>query len=118
MNSAPFRCFLAYLLNRSTNRFEPLTVPRWENDEELGRLLATFESCMPLRKPSYLDGEELAAKLHYLSEGLLGELATLVRRASIAAIRTGQEQITTKLLDSIRWVRPSDRHIEAGKAIK
>ena len=100
------------------NRFEPITVPRWENDEELGRLLTSFEHCTPLRQPSGLWREELAAKLHYLSEGLLGELATLLRRAAIAAIRTGRECITSTLLDGLGWVRPSERLSRASNDIK
>ena len=95
------------------NRFEPVAVPRWCHGEEYERLLAGFEMSTPLREPSYLADEPLASKLLVMSEGLIGELAELLRRAAAAAIRSGRERIDTSLLNSVSWVLPSQRYDNA-----
>jgi hypothetical protein len=41
------------------NRFEPLTLPLWQDDAEFASLLASFASTLPLRQPSKLDVPDL-----------------------------------------------------------
>ena len=94
------------------NRFEPLFLPRWDMDQEYLRLLASFERMLPLRQPSGLVATNLALKLLTLSEGTIGELAALLTRATVQAIRDGREQITSRLLDNVDWTPPSKRKRE------
>lgn len=96
-----------------SNRFEPMTLPRWEIGTEYLRLLASFERMLPLKKPSHLVEKSLALKLLSMSEGIIGELSALLTEATVKAIRNGTEQITAKLLDSIGWIQPSDRKWKA-----
>ena len=91
------------------NRFEPLPLPRWKLNEAFLRLLKSFELALPLRKPSNLASRELAPMLFDMSEGVLGELSEVLKRAGEKAIRSGDEQITRDLLKGLSWVPPSQR---------
>lgn len=92
-----------------SNRFEPAPLPRWNLDDDFMRLLASFERVIPLAQPSVLTERSLAIKIHSLSEGLLGEVSSLLRKAAEAAILDGSEKISKKLLDSVSFVPPSKR---------
>lgn len=100
-----------------SNRFEPFALPRWTLDLEFLKLLATFEELLPLKKPSGLATVEMAPKLLEMSEGIIGELATLLEKAAIYAIRTGGEQIDRRVLAAIDWVAPSQRRKAAEKLV-
>lgn len=91
------------------NRFEPLALPRWENNEEFLKLLASFEYMLPLKSPSHLTDDDIAMKLLVMSEGLIGELSEILVRASVYAIRKEMESINKTILDDIAWVSPSKR---------
>lgn len=91
------------------NRFEPALLPKWKWDEEYLRLLKSFEALLPLRKPSNLDREDIAIKILSMSEGIIGEMATILRKSAVAAIETKAECITKKLLDQIDYISPSSR---------
>ncbi len=92
-----------------SNRFEPQFLPKWKLDNEFGALLNTLERRMPLRQPSGLSGNEMARKIYYMSEGIIGEIHEVVKRAAVHAIRTKQEKITLETLEKIRWTQPSKR---------
>jgi type II secretory pathway predicted ATPase ExeA len=91
------------------NRFEPVVLPKWDNNDEYRRLLASFEFILPLKKPSNLVDDVLANKILSLSEGTIGEIATIIKKASIVAIQNESECITKKIIDTIDYIPPSDR---------
>ncbi|MDQ2817796.1 MAG: TniB family NTP-binding protein [Candidatus Eremiobacteraeota bacterium] len=91
------------------NRFDHAPLPRWKMDNEYRRLLKSFEKYLALRKPSNLTDQELPLKLLNMSEGTIGEIWAILTRASIKAIKTGEEQITSETLDAIEWLSPSKR---------
>ena len=91
------------------NRFEPFFLLRWELNDDFRKLLATFEQTLPLKSSSVLYGRDLSIRLHSMSEGLIGEVSTILSRAAVKAVETGAEQITPKILDSIKWVTPGER---------
>ena len=92
-----------------SNRFEPMIISKWDMDDEYLRLLGSFERMIPLKKPSGLIEDSLALKLLSMSEGTIGDLSRLLTKAAVYAVRNGSEKITEKVLDSVEWVRPSDR---------
>lgn len=92
-----------------SNRFEPITLPRWEMDHDFQRLLASFERMLSLKQPSGLAQHELASTLFAMSEGYIGELSRLLSDASALAIHSGAEQISSKLLQQLDWTPPSRR---------
>ncbi|HEY0003840.1 MAG TPA: TniB family NTP-binding protein [Pyrinomonadaceae bacterium] len=91
------------------NRFEPAELPRWQMGEEYLRLLSSFERILPLKKPSNLTDDEIANKLLAMSEGLIGELSTILITAAVKAVKSGEERIIVQLLNSIKWIPPSKR---------
>jgi hypothetical protein len=77
--------------------------------EDFQTLLASFERTLPLRPPSLLAQERLAAKLLSMSEGTIGELSRLLIAAASEAIRGGQERIDEATLRRLNWQPPSER---------
>jgi type II secretory pathway predicted ATPase ExeA len=94
------------------NRFGHAPLPRWNNDDDYLRLLATFERAIPLRAASNLIDGALADKIYAMSEGYIGEISGLLVAAAVEAIAVGRERIDKKVLDQTEWVAPSDRRKE------
>jgi Bacterial TniB protein len=103
----------AYLAIRSDaqleNRFEPCILPIWEEGPELMSLLASFAISFPLRRPSTLQGIEMARYVRARTEGTIGEIATLLTRAAIAAVESGEEAITPQTLALVAYASPTER---------
>ncbi len=93
------------------NRFEPEPLPKWQMDEEYLKLLMSFERMLPLKKPSNLIETSMATKILSLSEGIIGEMSMLLRRAAVTAIETGSECIDLKIINAIDWSIPSQRRL-------
>lgn len=99
------------------NRFEIAPLPRWQLDQDFLRLLVSFERMLPLRQASDLTELSIATRLHGMSEGLIGALATVLRKAAIVSIEQGVERIDHKMLDSIQWTPPSEARRAAEKLV-
>ncbi|RWA98215.1 TniB family NTP-binding protein [Mesorhizobium sp.] len=99
-------------LNATTemaSRFELLAVPRWQYDEAFLRLLDSLEGALPLARCSDLSDEKLARTIFQLSEGLIGEIVTIVTSAAIAAAQSGAERITKAGIDELNYIPVSKR---------
>lgn len=103
----------AYLAIRSDdqleNRFEPLLLPRWEYDEEYLKLIASYVSMLPLKKSSVMIQPEIAEFILEKSEGTIGEIITLLKKAAQTAIHTGEECITMNVLAKTNYLSPHER---------
>lgn len=93
-----------------SSRFEPIELPLWKNDVEFISLLNAFERSIALKKPSFLYSEELAAKIHRMTDGVIGDVARLLGKAARLAIDEGKERITADILDSVRHISPNKRN--------
>lgn len=91
------------------NRFEPFTLPLWKDDAEFASLLASITSTLPLRKPSILTAPEVTRFILDKCEGTIGEIITLLTKAAILAIESGEEMINKKILARIDYLSPSER---------
>lgn len=80
-------------------RFKYRELPLWKRDEFLTNFLDTLEKALPLRKRSYLSSPTLSADLIRLSGGVLQTIMQLVTHAAAHAVESGEDQITTKLLE-------------------
>jgi hypothetical protein len=96
------------------NRFDSEMLHKWDKGDDYYRLLASFETLLPLKKPSQLVDPSLAHRILSLSEGYIGEIAKVLRAASTLAITNKSEQITLPLLDKIKYVSPSN-HLKFEK---
>jgi hypothetical protein len=93
-----------------------LTLPKWQADDEGRTLLHLLESTLPLGYSSNIAADEaLAERIIKESEGILDWINKLLVKASMKAIRTGKEKIDMDLIDSLNWIKPSDR-IETARS--
>ena len=103
----------AYLAIRSDdqleNRFEPFILPLWQNDNEFSKLLKSVTMVLPLQKPSSLLDPEVRSIILSKSEGIIGEIMTLLTRAACEAIISGQEFIDRSTLEKTKYNSPSER---------
>jgi hypothetical protein len=92
-------------------RSEPATLPRWSVGKEYLRLPASFESLLPLERPSTLIEPMLAHKILSLAEGTLGEIVALPQRAALHAVesRIEHHDRRTAGLDECGYIPPSQR---------
>lgn len=103
----------AYLAIRSDeqleNRFEPFLLPIWKAGQEYESLLASIASVMPLKNSSNLNHPTISKYILEKSEGILGEIFTLIRSAAIMAIDSGSEVIDEAILKKIDYHSPTER---------
>lgn len=91
------------------NRFDTIRLQKWNLGEDFARLAISFEKTLPLKEPSYLHKKSILVKLHDMSEGSIGELAKILSKATVFAIKNSLEKIDMDVLDSIMYVKPSER---------
>lgn len=89
------------------SRFDVMSLPVWELNQNFQRLLAGFEKVFPLKNPSRLHQPELATALHAISEGNIGNLHRLLVECAKEAVKSGREQIDKTVVGSKAWVRPT-----------
>ena len=103
----------AYLAIRSDdqleNRFEPISLPLWDEGPDTLSLLASFASAFPLRRPSPIATDEAARYLLARSESTIVELARLLTEAAVAAVDSGEEAINQRTLTLAAYTGPSER---------
>lgn len=90
-----------------TNRFTPVTIPRWKLSKEYQRFLASYEQVTPLRNPSGLSKQQMAQAIWSRTDGTIGEAILLLKKAAEHAILRGLECIDIDVLDQCGFVRPS-----------
>lgn len=91
------------------NRFEPRVLPRWNNDNELKRLLLSFERMIPLKNESNLIENSISSKILSMSDGLIGEICKIIELSTIMAIELKTEKISKRILNEIDYVSPDVR---------
>lgn len=91
------------------NRFETMILERWKNNEAFLQLLVNYEALIPLENPSFLVENSMASRILSMSEGLIGEINTILTKAGELAIKSGINKIDHKILDNIDYVSPEDR---------
>ncbi|MGG5209228.1 TniB family NTP-binding protein [Chryseobacterium sp. MIQD13] len=91
------------------NRFDTMFLEQWKYNEAFHQLLVNYEALLPLRNPSFLTENSIASKIIAMSDGLIGEINTILIRCAELAIKSGVEKINHKILDSIDYVSPENR---------
>lgn len=89
------------------SRFDVVSLPVWQPNAEFQKLLNSLEKTLPLHKPSRLSEKSLAALLHTISGGNLGDLYRLLVHCATEAINGGTEQIDEKIIKKYTWLRPT-----------
>jgi len=88
----------ALMTEQLADRFSAAELSAWENDAAFEQLLLSFESILPLRKPSEFRDPKVHQRVLSLTEGVLGRICGLLETAAIEAIRSGEERICLSLL--------------------
>lgn len=91
------------------NRFDPLILPVWQEGKELNSLLESFVKLLPLEKYSALIEPKIVKLLLRKSEGVIGEIANMLKRAAKEAIVLGREEINLELLEGINYQSATER---------
>jgi Cdc6-like AAA superfamily ATPase len=86
------------------SRFPIRSLPVWKEDKIFKSLLYNFEFVLPLKNESKIYTGEIARKLYGLSEGVIGELAKILRSAAKHAIKTKVEQITIEVITACPYI--------------
>lgn len=84
------------------NRYPIIRLHPWKNDNDFRLLLHAFETQLPLQKASNLHNITLAKKIYDLSDGILGNVSTIVRESAIEALERGTERITLKIINELQ----------------
>lgn len=92
-----------------SNRFETGILHKWKFNKDFLRLLASFETIIPLQSPSLLYEKGLAMKIFTMTEGTIGEVSNLIKHAAVYAIKNNEEKITLDILNKLKWRSPSER---------
>lgn len=96
------------------SRFPLRTLPRWQDDKNFRKLLHNFEYVLPLKQESEIYKGEIASKLFGLSEGIIGELAKILRSATKHAIHSKEERITMEVIAKCPYlIRKGDGNVES-----
>ena len=111
----------AYLALRTDdqleNRFEPFVLSPWSHGPEFSALLTSFEQALQLEQSSDLGAPSLSAVILLKTDGIIGEVATLLARAAVHAIRTGVERIDRHIVDACGHESPSERRRSMERAL-
>lgn len=103
----------AYLAIRSDdqleNRFAPLILPLWRDGHEFRRLLASFQSVLPLQRPSNLQEDKVRSFILQKTEGTIGEVVAFLTKATETAILSGKEHIDYATLEQADYQSPMER---------
>lgn len=89
------------------SRFDVAELPFWQNDREFKRLVGSFEKILPLKKQSNLTEITTLNLIYSISGGNIGNVKRLLNECAIEAIKSGNEQITKKMIEGKSWIRPT-----------
>lgn len=90
------------------SRFDLMSLPKWELNEDFLRLLLSYVQLLPLKKKSDLTSKEIATILFEVSSGNFGDLNRLLMECAKEAILSGQEEITYEIVKKFKWLKPTE----------
>ena len=92
------------------SRFVPTKIKNWEFDDDYFSLLYAIELTLPLKKPSLIyEDTKLAKEILELSDGLIGDIVTIIYLLTKYAIENGDEKIKRGMLKKINYIPAWER---------
>lgn len=91
---------ILYTDKQFSSRFEVCELPIWTLDNDFKRMLASFESVLPLENTSNLMNSDIAQAIYYKTKGNLGNIHNLLIRCATEAIRNKTEVIDIKTIQA------------------
>jgi len=77
-----------------SSRFRPVYLTKWRMDKDYVALLATILATLPLKKESDILNSKTAQEILNISEGYIGDIVSLLKKAAIYALQNSKEKIT------------------------
>lgn len=84
---------ILYTDKQFASRFEVCELPVWNWDNDFKRILASFESILPLENASNLMNTDIAQTIYYKTKGNLGNIHNPLMRCAIESIQNKTEII-------------------------
>jgi hypothetical protein len=89
------------------SRFDAVSLTKW-GPGDFQNLLYDFEKVLPLKKASKIYEEKKAELLFNISNGNIGDLHRILIGCSRYAITSGNEEITSKIINKYNWMKKQD----------
>lgn len=93
------------------NRFGTFYLDRWKMTQGYAELLLTLVKEFSANGENATVNKEMANYVLDESEGLLGEIVSILKLAAVKAYSSGKEYITIEDIKGIQWTRPSNRRL-------
>ena len=87
-----------------SSRFRPIYLKKWKMDKEFVSLLATFLKTLPLKKESTILTVNTSMEILEISDGNIGDIIGLLKKAAIYAIKSESERITLKEIKECGYI--------------
>jgi hypothetical protein len=101
---------LVYNDHQLKSRFVPTKIKNWEFNDDYFSLLYAIELTLPLKKPSLIyEDIKLAKNILELSDGLIGDIITIIYLLAKYAIENGDEKIKREMLKKINYIPAWER---------
>jgi len=97
------------------NRFEKRPLNYWGADRAFAQMVLEIVSVLPLRKPSTIKDPAILRRIHARSQGTLGGINAILRKAAIYAIKNGIEYIDLNAIENSEYQEPS---VSAAKQLR
>lgn len=91
-----------------SSRFRQIYLKKWKMDKEFVSLLATFLKTLPLKKESTILTVNTSMEILELSDGNIGDIVGLLKKAAIYAIKSESERITLKEIKECGYISMSN----------
>ncbi|MFY9075390.1 TniB family NTP-binding protein [Malaciobacter mytili] len=91
-----------------SSRFRPIYLKKWRMDKEFVSLLATFLKTLPLKKESTILTVNTSMEILEISDGNIGDIVGLLKKAAIYAIKSKSERITLKEIKECGYISMSN----------
>lgn len=91
-----------------SSRFRPIYLKKWKMDKEFVSLLATFLKTLPLKKESTILTVNTSMEILEISDGNIGDIIGLLKKAAIYAIKSESERITLKEIKECGYISMSN----------
>ncbi len=93
-----------------SSRFRPIYLKKWKMDKEFISLLATYLKTLPLKKESIVLTPNTAMEILEISDGNIGDIIGLLKKAAIYAIENKSERITLQEIKECGYISMSNVH--------
>lgn len=91
-----------------SSRFRPIYLKKWKMEKGFISLLATFLKTLPLKKESTILTVNTSMEILEISDGNIGDIVGLLKKAAIYAIKSESERITLKEIKECGYISMSN----------